>query len=638
MKQTTRPAILVTLTVLGLTALTALVARAPAAGPQTLEDKVREFQLRNGMRFLVVERPVAPVFFAAIAFDVGSINEIEGKTGISHFLEHMMFKGTKKIGTKSYDRERKYLEEEDRLAASIAARRREIGAWRLAIFDDFARTLVSSLPEDVKESIGSDRAKETEALVAMLETRQEVPGEAARYPALLEDGGTDYFGKYIDSKKQQIKLRQVQDRHKELIIEEEFWDIYQTEGGRMLNAFTANDVTAYIVYLPSNRLELWMAVESDRLKNPVFREAYQERDVVAEELRLGQNDPNEMLWDAFNAAAFQASPYRRPIVGWMSDLESTTRADLEDHFRRYYAPNNAVAILVGDVDAGTVERMARAYFGDIPAQAPIPPLITREPEQKGERRVTVEHESNPRVIIGYHIPAAPHPDYYPIQALIAVLGQGRTSRLYKIYEDLQLTSEPAEVSSGPGDKLDNLLMIQATPRYPHTAREVEDAIYAEIEAIKGRPPTDYELERIRNKTDAEMVRTLGSNMGIAFNLGFHEVIRGDWRSYLTDHEMVKQVTPDQVSYVAGKYLTLENRTVATLVKIEAAGEEGAHGAAEGVDMQAVIDFVKTLPEAEQRRIFARVQTMSPEERKVLLKELAERMKASGKGKEAQGAN
>jgi predicted Zn-dependent peptidase len=564
-----------TLALAALVGLAAVLAASTPAGSQTLEDKVKTFTLANGMRFIVVERHLAPVFFAAIGFNVGSINEWDGITGISHILEHMMFKGTKTIGTVSYAKEKKYIEEEDRIAASITAIRRDIGAWRLGIFDDFARSLVASLPEEAKQRIGSDKAAELEELMAILAPRTQVPEEASEYPTLIEEGGVDYFEKFLALKRSQLELARIQDQHKQYIVKEEFWDIYLNEGGRMLNAFTGTDLTAFIVYLPSNRLELWMSVEADRLKNPVFREAYQERDVVAEERRLGENDPDEQLWDAFTAAAFEASPYRRSVVGWMSDIQNVQRQDLESYFRRFYSPSNAVAVLVGDVDANEVQAMAAKYFGRIPAQPPVPPVATQEPQQKGERRVVVEHTANPRLAVGYHIPAAPHPDYYPIQALMAVLGQGRTSRLFKIYEEKELTSSAPQVSNGPGDKLDNLLVIEAAPRHPHTAEEVENAIYEEIEAVKREPPSERQMQRIRNKIDAAMVRTLGSNMGIAFNLGLTAVTRGDWRAYITDYERIKQVTPEEVSEAARKYLTPQNRTVATLVQVaekEAQGE------------------------------------------------------------------
>lgn len=598
---------------------------------ETLADKVTDFRLDNGMKFLVVKRDVSPTFFGVIGFNVGSINERDGLTGISHLLEHMMFKGTTTVGTTNYNKEKKYIARIDEVAIEIMDVRPEIGKWRLEIFDDFSRDLIAALPDEERDEIGSDKIKELSALVEMLASTGETPAEADLYPTLMEEAGADYYEMYQHLKGLELELAEVQKEHKELMIKDELWDTYKQHGGRMLNAFTANDLTAYIVALPSNRLELWMMLESDRMKDAIFREFYSERDVVMEERRLGENDPESELYDAFAAAAFQASPYGRPVVGWMSDLEMMTRQEVEAHFKQYYAPNNATGILVGDLDPAEVEKLAKKYFGRIRAQEPPPAIVTIEPEQKGERRVIVEFDSNPEVLIGYHVPVPPHPDAYPVQMLVAILGQGRTSRLYKkIYEELELTSEAPRVSTEPGMKLPNLLYIEATPRHPHTTEEVEQAIYDEIEAIKREPPTERELQRIRNRIDAQMVRSLGSNYGIAFQLGFSELIRGDWRTYLTDTERVKAVTPEQVSAVAEKYLMPSNRTVATLVKIEKEEEEGEgeEGEIQEGDIKALIQWVRTLPQEEQQEIFMSFQSMTPGEREEYAKELWERMKAT----------
>jgi predicted Zn-dependent peptidase len=493
---------------------------------QTLEDKVTEFTLRNGMKFIVVERHVAPVVFGAIVFKVGSVDEWDGVTGISHMLEHMMFKGTRTVSTASYSKERRYLEKEDEIAASISESKQGIGTWRLEIFDDFSRNVISILDDDRKAEIGGDKQKELAVLISILETGERIPPGTKQNPTLLTDKGVNYFERYIDLKRKELEIGQVMAEHRGLILSEELWDAYLQNGGRRLNAFTSNDLTAYYVYLPSNRLELWMMLESDRMKDPIFREFYSERDVIAEEKRQDQNDPDEMLWDTLMAAAFHASPYGRPVLGWMSDIQNMTKQDLISYFKQYYAPNNAIALLVGDVDVESARRMAKRYFGRIPAGEPPDPVDTVEPEQTGERRVTVEFPANPQVVIAYHVPVAPHPDSYPIQALASILGKGRTSRLYKkIYEELELTSRPPFVSTEPGERIGNLLIIQATPRQPHTTEEVEEAI------------------------------------------------RGDWRAYMEDRQRVKKVKREEISAVARRYLIPENRTVATLVKQEEGGQK-----------------------------------------------------------------
>ncbi|MGD9141671.1 MAG: pitrilysin family protein, partial [bacterium] len=529
--------------------LVVLLCLMPALSfSEKLAEKVTEFYLDNGMKFIVVERNVSPTFFGVIGFDVGSINERDGITGISHLLEHMMFKGTSTVGTTNYRRELKYIEKIDDLALEIMDVRPQIGDWRLEIFDEFSRELMASQTEEDKGTAGADKIAELTALTEMLANSTATPQEAKVYPTLLKEPGVDYFEKYRYLKGLELELAKAQREHKQFVVKDELWDTYKQNGGRMLNAFTANDLTAYIVALPANRLELWMMLESDRMKDAVFREFYSERDVVMEERRLGENDPDSELWDVFAATAFQASPYGRPVVGWMSDIEMMTRQEVEAYFKQYYAPNNATAMLVGDIDPAEVEMLAKKYFGRIRAQTPPPAVVTVEPEQKGERRVVLEFDASPKLLIGYHVPVAPHPDAYALEVLMAVLGQGRTSRFYKkIYEELELTSSPPGVGAEPGSKLPNLLAIVAEPRHPHTTEEVEQAIYEEIEVIKQEPPTERELQRLRNRIDAQMVRSLGSNYGIAFQLGFSELIRGSWRTYLEDMERVKAVTPEEVS-------------------------------------------------------------------------------------------
>jgi predicted Zn-dependent peptidase len=602
-----------------------IIVLLPVLGrAETLEDKVTEFTLDNGMKFIVAERHMAPVFFGAIIFRVGSINESEGTTGISHLLEHMMFKGTTTVGTKDYNAEKPYLEEEDRLAAEIQDLRQRIGSWRLKIFENAAREALASLPEDRKTEIGSDRVKELSALLDVMATGTMQVPQAETYSTLLEEGGTDYLNLFADLKSRELDLEQTMAEHKKLIITEELWDAYLQNGARMINAFTSNDVTAYFAYLPANRLELWMMLESDRMRDPVFREFYSERNVVAEERRLHENDHESVLYDELMAAAFEASPYGRPVIGWMSDIETITRDELRQHQKRFYAPNNSFAVLVGDLDPRSVRKMAEDYFASIPAQTPPGPIETREPEQRGERRVVVEFPANPEVMIGYHVPTKPHPDSYPIEVLASILGQGRTSRLYgKVYEEMALTSRAPEVTFEPGERLDNLLVIHAVPRHPHTAEEVEAAIYAEIEDIQASPPGERELQRVKNILDANLVRMLGSNLGIAFNLGMNEAFRGDWRAFLTDVNRIKKVSPEDISGVASKYLLAENRTVATLV--EAAKDASAE---EAVDFRTLMEWVHTLPEEEQAEIFQRVQSMTAEERTEYARELMKRMKSA----------
>jgi len=461
----------------GLLVLLTLLVQADLRA-QTLAEKVKEFELKNGMKFLVVERHEAPVVFCAIAFNVGSANEWPNVTGISHLLEHMMFKGTKMVGTTNYKKEIPYLKKTDELGEKTIQLRKEIGEWRFKIFKDLARDVAAQFSEEERKKADTSKYEYSVLLVEKIRSMDNLPDSIASIPDLVEEDGVNYLDKYLEYEAAWGEIHRLLDEEREYMVKDELWETYMNNGARFLNAGTANDFTVYFVYLPSNRLELWMDLESDRMDSPIFREFWSERDVVMEERRLGENDPDDMLSEAFYAVAFSASPYKWPVVGWMSVLQNITRKELEAYHKRFYAPNNATAVVVGDIDFEKVKKMAKHYFEPIPAQTPPEPVIATEPEQKGERRVVIEHSSNPKIMIGFHKPTYPHPDAVKFVVLEEVLGGGRTSRLYKsVYEEKKLTASAPRVYNGPGERYDNLMIIEAEPQYPHTPEEVEAAIY-----------------------------------------------------------------------------------------------------------------------------------------------------------------
>lgn len=609
-----------------LAVLVALLAPV-AAFSQTLEEKVQEFTLENGMKFLVVERHAAPVFFGAVAFKVGSVDERPGIYGVSHLLEHMLFKGTRTVGTTDYKKESQFIEREDALAEEAKRIAVKIEPWRLEYFDELATGIVAAFSDEDREAMGTDKALEIELLLEQMKT-QGPPSELAAISGLITDGGTNYFDLYLSLKKAQMDLYDTMAAHREVTVKDEFSDIYSVNGERMLNAGTSNDATFYIVSLPSNRLELWMLMESDRLANPVFREYYSERDVVMEERRMSENSPSDVMYETFMSTAFDASAYGNPVVGFMSDLPFITRRDLDDYYRQHYGPNNAVALLAGDVRFEDVKKMAEKYFGPLKKGPAISPVVTADPPQRGERRVVLKEDAKPSLAIGYHVPKAPHPDSYALDMLSSILSGGRTSRFYKsVHEAQGLTREAPDMWTGPGSRLDPLLAISADPREPHTLAEVEAAIYAEIDRIKNEPPAARDLERVLNQREAELVRALGSNIGLAFSIGVGEAVRGDWRTVLTDLERLKAVTPEDVSRVAEKYLTEENRTVVWLV--EEASDEAAEGGEP--DINELMEWVRTLPSEEQMELMSQFQSLDAAGREALVLALFERMKAAKGG-------
>jgi len=314
-------------------------------------------------------------------------------------------------------------------------------------------------------------------------------------------------------------------------------------------------------------------------------------------------------------------------------LENISRKELQEYHRRFYSPNNATAVVVGDVDFKTVKKLAKRYFEPIPAQEPAEPVIAVEPEQKGERRVVIEHTSNPKIMIGYHKPSYPHPDAVKFLVLREILAGGRTSRLYKsIYEEKKLTASPPRVYSGPGERYDNLFIIEAVPQHPHTPDEVESAIYEEIEKLKTEPVTDRELQRIKNQVDAQQIRQLGSNLGIAFMLAIGEIYFGDYTGMLKVLEKVKEVTAEDIMDITKKYLVKKNRTVAVRIKKETKEEGGGEGeiSLEDIDQQAMMQYIQSLPEDEKKELMKKMQGMRSEaEAKRFFKELAKKAKAAG---------
>ncbi len=474
-----------------------------AAFSFSLEGRVKEYSLENGMKVLLLERHESPTLSFNIRFRVGAVDENVGMTGTAHLLEHMLFKGTQTLGTKNYAEEEKVLSRMDSIVLSLEA----------------------------------ERAK----------------GEKA-------DKG---FLRYLED-----NLQKLQAEHKKWVIKDEIERIYSQNGAVGFNAFTSQDSTAYVVSLPSNRLELWARIESDRLLNPVLREFYSERDVVMEERRRSYDSkPQRKLMENFLAAAFMASPYGRPIIGWASDIQSLDRRATEEFFRTYYSPANTVLAVVGDVNPEMALPVIKKYFERIPQRVLPPPLKTREPEQDGERRIRVEADANPQLIMGFHKPNAPHPDDAVCEMIEGILSYGRTSLLYRrLVEDEKIAVEASASNGFPGERYSNLFLLSGTPRHPHTAEELEKALLRELEELKKEPVSDQDLQKIKNQIQTYFLRKLDSNSSLAYWLSYGQSLFGDWR-YITDRiKAYEKVTTADIRRVARKYFIPKNRTVAVLGK------------------------------------------------------------------------
>lgn len=360
-------------------------------------------------------------------------------------------------------------------------------------------------------------------------------------------------------------IEELENEARSYVIPNEYTEIITRAGGQGLNAMTTSEATTYFVELPANRTELFFALESDRMANPVFREFYRERDVVMEERRMRvDTSPGGALYEAHLREAFRVHPYGQPVVGTMDDLFRLTRAGVSDYYRRFYGPGNAVLAIVGQVDPGEIEQFAIRYFGAIPAGERPHPVAAIEPPQRSERRVHVEWDAQPLLRIGWHIPAADHEDAPALALLSSLLTGGRTSRLHRslVTEDRMATSIFS--STGPGSLYPGLFQIDVTPVHPTTTAQLEQRIYEEIDRIAAEGPSELEIERVINQIEAGSIRRLQSNLGLAFQLADSESLFGDWRETFRSAARFTALSVADVRRVAARYLTPDNRTVGTL--------------------------------------------------------------------------
>ena len=352
------------------------------------------------------------------------------------------------------------------------------------------------------------------------------------------------------------------------LVHDEYETALEREGNSFLNAFTSEDYTGYISALPANKIELWMSLESERFFDPVLREFYKERDVIAEERRLGENVPGRRLYEEFFACAFKAHPYGVPVVGHMSDIQSITRAEAEAWFAQYYGAANLIIAIVGDVIPSEARSLAETYFGRLPRKEKPGPVETVEPEQPGERRCTVIAKAQPMVLIGYHRPAFNHPDNPVFDVIREIIGRGRTSRLYRTLVKEKKTAVNVFASAASAAKYPPLFYYMAIPAKEHSAEENEKAIYTEIEKLRQELVTPEELQKAKTRVKADLIRQLNDNFSLCASLVAYETLTGDWRDMFRTVDRIAKVTAEDVQRVAKQCFTVKNRTVATLITEE----------------------------------------------------------------------
>ena len=425
------------------------------ASAQTQEANVKEFELKNGLKLIVQEDHRSPVVVSQVWYRAGALDEVNGKTGVAHLLEHMMFKGTKKVPA-----------------------------------GQFSRLIAAA-------------------------------------------GGKE-------------------------------------------NAFTGMDYTCYFQQLEKSNLPLSFKLEADRMANLQItdEEFSKEIKVVMEERRWRTEDkPQSRVNEQFQATAYRAHPYARPVVGFMNDLENMTAADAREWYNTWYAPNNATIVVVGDVKAQQVFKLAQANFGQLkPKKLPARKPQT-EPAQMGERRVVVKAPGKlPYLAIGFHAPTLadkPTPEQawepYALDVLSGVLSGNDSARLnQKLVRETSLAVDVGAGYDSTSRGREAMFELSGTPSEGKTVQDLEVAMLEQVEKIKTGGVTQQELDRVKAAVIASDVYQRDSMFYQGMQIGQLETMGYDWRLLKEYPEKLKAITSEQIQAVAKKYLVKDNMTVATL--------------------------------------------------------------------------
>ncbi len=360
------------------------------------------------------------------------------------------------------------------------------------------------------------------------------------------------------------KFNRVRQEAAGLANSNQFSAILDREGAVGPNAFVSRDFTVYWVELPSTKVELWACLESERLFNSVFRLFYEEIEIVKQERkRVVDNSPLGRLSEEFRSIAYKAHPYRHPIIGYAEDIATMSRSRVKDLYKKYYVPSNILVSIVGDVSTSEIKPLLNKYFGAIPAKEAPSFELAREPKRSAKKRVYVEMDSQPLLLIGFNIPSANHPDIPALKVASEIIGGGRTSRLYRRLVQKEQVAVAAN-SWVWSPRYPGLFYILAVSGKGHTNKNIEALIDFELRNILDNPPSQRELESAQARLKVDFVKSLKSRRKLASELAWFEDVSGSWKGFFRHQESIGQVEIEDVLEVVERYLRPDKKTVGSL--------------------------------------------------------------------------
>lgn len=480
----------------------------------SFEKRTTVKTLPNGLTLLVIERPVAPVFSYFTHVDVGGAQEAVGQTGLAHMFEHMAFKGTERIGTNNFPKEKLAIAKVEAAYLAYDAERRK--------------------------PFGRDEQKVTQ----LEKTWRDAIAEADKFVVPNE------FGELVD-KNGGVGLNA----------------FTNTDETGYFFSFPVNRFEMW-AYLESERAKRPVMRQFYQERDVVHEERRMRTD----------SNPQGRLIEQLLAAAFTAHTYGRPVVGWDSDLSTWSATDALKFWETYYTPANKCVAVVGDVKAAEIMPVLEGYFGRLPKGPKPPPLSTVEPKQFAERTVILRDKAQPFYAEAYHRPDYRDKDDAVYDAISDLMSNGRTSRLYRsLVRDQKIAAQAAGISGFPGTKYPHLFVFFGVPTPETTPQQIRAAIHAEIDRLKTTLVSDEEMQMLRARAKVELLQGLGDNQGLAIAFAKAQQRYGDWREVFRNVEHIEKVTKEDIRRVANQVFVDSNRTAAWIERAEpsAAGQKGA---------------------------------------------------------------